>query len=164
MLHREKKRYNESMKVTINTDDKYGETEIIVNCCRMSEKLKNLLNEIQELDQILEAKLTGRKDKRQYILEAANVIYIESVDNRTFIYTSTDVYESSLKLYELEENLSGMDFMRASKNCLFNFKHIQYIEPELDRRYILFMKNGAEIVVSRHYSAVVKKKLEDSYE
>ena len=49
---------------------------------------------------------------------------IESTDKHSFLYTLTDVYESQFRLYELEAKLAGHDFMRASKNCLFNISHI----------------------------------------
>jgi len=147
------------MKITINTDKKYTEIELIVNCNCMSDDVVKLLTSIQMMDM----KLVGRKDRRQYIIEATDVIYIETNDRLTFIYTSTDVYESPLRLYELENNLADMGFMRASKNCLFNINYIQSIEPELDRRFILQMENGIKIVVSRQYSGTVKKKLEANY-
>ncbi|MCL2600759.1 MAG: LytTR family transcriptional regulator, partial [Treponema sp.] len=64
------------------------------------------------------------------------------------------------RLYELEEKLADRDFLRASKNCLFNINRIQSIEPDLDRRLILTMEKGIKLVVSRQYSAAVKQKLE----
>ena len=146
------------MKITINTDEKYAELELIINCNRMNDDVINLLTAIKMLDM----KLIGHKDRRQYILEAKDIIYIETVDNITFIYTSTDVYENPLRLYELEKNLENMGFMRASKNCIFNIRHIQYIEPELDRRLILQMENGIKIIVSRQYSNAVRKQLEEN--
>jgi two-component system, LytTR family, response regulator LytT len=54
----------------------------------------------------------------------------DDIDKHTFLYTSNGVYESSLKLYELEAKLADRDFIRASKNSLFNISHIQAIEPD----------------------------------
>ena len=145
------------MKININTDERCSETEITVVCKRISEDIEKLLAAIRMLDM----KVTGQKDGRQFILDASDIMYIDSTDKRTFLYTPTDVYESPLRLYELEEKLIGRDFLRASKSCLFNINHIQSIEPELDRRLILFMEGGIKIIVSRQYSSAVKKKLED---
>ena len=145
-----------NMKITINTDDRYTETEIMVNCKQMSDDIEKLITALRMLDM----KITGQKGGRQYIIEIADIIYIESVDKRTFLYTSTDVYESSLRLYELEAKLSGGDFLRASKNCLFNINRIQSIEPDLDRRLILTMERDIKLGVSRQYAAAVKQKLE----
>jgi len=144
------------MKITINTDDKYTGTEIVINCNRMSDDIEKMLAVLRMLD----IKLTGRKEGRSYIIEAADVIYIESTDKRTFIYTINDIFESSLRLYELEEKLTASNILRASKNCLFNLKHIQSIEPDLDRRLILTMEKDIKIIVSRQYADIVKQKLE----
>jgi DNA-binding LytR/AlgR family response regulator len=144
------------MKIKINIDDRYTGTEITIICNRVSDDVEKLLAVIRMLDM----KLTGRKDGRQYILDAADIMYIDSTDKRTFLYTATDVFESSFKLYELEAKLVDRDFLRASKNCLFNISHIQSIEPDLDRRLILTMERGIKLVVSRQYSAEVKQKLE----
>jgi len=143
------------MKITINTGEQYAETEIIVNCDRLGDDIEKLLAAIKTLDM----KLTVCKDKRQYAIDTADVIYIESTDKRTFLYTNTDVYESPLRLYELEEKLIGCNFLRASKNCLFNINHIQSIEPDL-HRLILTTAKGIKLIVSRQYAAAVKHKLE----
>ena len=143
------------MKITINTSDQYIETEIIVNCDRLGDDIEKLLAAIRTLDM----KVTACKDRQHYVIDTAEIIYIESTDKRTFLYTNTDVYESPLRLYELEEKLIGCNFLRASKNCLFNINHIQSIEPDL-HRLILTTAKGIKLIVSRQYAAAVKHKLE----
>jgi len=143
------------MKITINTDDRCKETEIIVICSHLGDDIDKLLTAIKTLDM----RLTVYKDKLHYVIDAADVIYIESIDKRTFLYTDADVYESPLKLYELEEKLAGCNFLRASKNCLFNINHVQSIEPDL-HRLILTTAKGIKLIVSRQYAAAVKLKLE----
>jgi DNA-binding LytR/AlgR family response regulator len=149
-------KYNQIMKITINTDERFTETEITVNCNRISDDIEKIFAVIQMLDM----KLTGQKEGRQYIIEASEIIYIESTDKRTFFYTKIDVYESPFKLYQLEAKLADKDFLRASKNCLFNINHVQSIEPDIDRRLILTMETGIKIMVSRQYATIVKRKLE----
>ena len=145
------------MKLTINTGEQYSETEIIVNCNRMNEDIEKLVAAIRMVDM----KFMGRKNGEQYFIDIANIIYIESTDKRTFLYTPTNVYESPYKLYELEEKLAGQNFLRASKNCLFNLNHIQALKSDLEQRLLLTMEGGIKIIVSRQYSSAVKAKLED---
>ena len=149
------KRIIKDVKITINTDAQYTETEIIVNCSRLGDDIEKLLAAIKMMDM----KLTVYKEKRQYVIDTADVIYIDSTDKRTFLYTNADVYESPLRLYELEEKLVGCNFLRASKNCLFNINHVQSIEPDL-HRLILTTAKGIKLIVSRQYAADVKLKLE----
>ncbi|MCL2834171.1 MAG: LytTR family transcriptional regulator [Treponema sp.] len=147
------------MKLIINTDDRYAETEIIVNCSRIGDETEKLLAAIRMLDM----KLAGIRDGRQYVIEASDIIYIESTDKRCFLYTMTGAYENQMNLSELETRLADRDFMRASKNCLFNLKHIKSIEPDLDRRLTLTMERDLVVIVSRQYSGLVKEKLEGVY-
>ena len=144
------------MKLSINTDDRYTETEITVNCNHVNDDVEKLIAAIRMLDM----KLTGRKDGQQFIIDIAQIIYIESTDKRTFFYTSTGVYESTYRLYELEEKLAGQDFLRASKNCLFNITHILSLKSDLEQRLTLTMEGDIKIVVSRQYSNAVKERLE----
>jgi DNA-binding LytR/AlgR family response regulator len=145
------------MKLTINTDERYAETEIVVNCCRMGDDIEKLLAAIRLFDM----KCIGLKNGQQCFIDAAQIIYIESTDKRTFLYTSTDVYESPYRLYELEEKLTGQNFLRASKNCLFSVIHIQSLKSDLEQRLLLTMEENIKIIVSRQYSSSVKEKLED---
>ena len=148
--------YNQSMKLTINTHERYDETEIIVNCNCMNEYIEKLLAAIR----ILEMKLPCLKDGQQHFIDITRIIYIESIDKRTFLYTATEVYESHFKLIELEEKLVKLDFLRASKNCIFNIRYLHSLRSDLEQRLLLTMEKDIKIVVSRQYSGAVKEKLE----
>lgn len=148
--------YTQGMKITIVTDELCPETEVTIRCGRLSDDVEKIIAAIRMLD----TKLTGRKDGRQHIIEAADIMYIESTDKRAFFYTLSGVYETPFRLYELEAKLADRDFLRASKNCLFNINRVEAIEPDFDRRLVLTMEKGIKLVVSRQYAATVKQKLE----
>lgn len=59
---------------------------------------------------MLNKQLTEYKAGEMQLIEAADVLYIDTVDKRTFLYTENDVYETVFKLYELEEQLEDADF------------------------------------------------------
>ena len=87
------------------------------------------------------------------------VLYAESVDKRTFLYTKSGVYETPLRLYELEERLAPRDFVRASKSAVVNFSRVQSIRPDLGGRLQLTLENGERLGVSRQYAPAIKEKL-----
>lgn len=97
------------LKIHINEDPLYKETEITINCSRLSPDIERLISMLRVLD----LKLTGKKDGQTFILDASKVLYIDTADKKTFFYTQNDVYETSLRLYELEEQLEAMDFLSA---------------------------------------------------
>jgi DNA-binding LytR/AlgR family response regulator len=145
------------MKINININELFSETEITINAGGLTETVEKIIAAVRMLDM----KLSGVKDGQKYILDAAKIVYIESVDKRIFLYTEAECFETSLKLYELEQLLQG-DLMRAGKSCLFNFNYIKSLKNELDGRTILTMENNIKIVVSRQYTPEVKQKLEDN--
>jgi len=122
----------------------------------MNDYIEKLIAAIRMLDM----KLLCRRDGQQHFIDLTQIIYIENVDKRTFLYTTTDVYESHFRLIELEEKLAKLDFLRASKNCLFNIRHLHSLKSDLEQRLILTMERDIKIVVSRQYSGAVKEKLE----
>jgi len=143
------------LKINVNIDNRFTETEITINCGHMSEELEKVIATLRVLD----LKITGTKNNQTYILEASNILYIDTVDKKTFIYTKDDVYETSLKLYRLEELLSPSDFFRASKSCIINFNCIKSLRSDIASRIIVTMENNEKLIVSRQYSSFIKKKL-----
>ena len=104
-------------------------------------------------------KLTGQKERSTYILDVSQVLYIDSADKKTFLYTENEVYESDLRLYELEEQLARADFIRAGKSSIVNLRRIMSLRSEIDGRIRVTMSNGEKLVVSRQYAGILKQRL-----
>ena len=88
-----------------------------------------------------------------------DICYIESVDGRTFLYTKDGVYETSYRLYELEEMLKTKHFLRISKPMLVNLMKIQSIQPAFNGRFTAVLSSGERIVISRSYVKALKAAL-----
>lgn len=143
------------MKITICTDEKIRETEIAITCNQLTPEVEKVLSMLRVLDM----KLTGIKDGETYLIDAGKVLFMESVDKKTFIYTMDTVYETSLKLYELESQLQEMGFFRAGKSCIIHLKHIVSLKADLNRRIKVTLSNGEQLVVSRQYAEELKNRL-----
>ena len=141
------------MKIQINEDPNLQDTEIIINCRQTNDEILKLIAMLRVLD----CKLTGMKDHETYILEASKILYIDTVDKKTFFYTGKDVYETPLKLYELEEQLASHRFFRAGKSTIINFNQIKALKPDLDGRILVTMNNHEKLVVSRQYAITIKQ-------
>ncbi|MDR2888853.1 MAG: LytTR family transcriptional regulator [Lachnospiraceae bacterium] len=144
------------MKIVINEDSTRSDTEIIISCPILNPQLERLIS----LLRVMDLKLTGRQDGQTFILDAAKVLYIDTVDKHTFFYTQVAFYESDLRLYELEEKLTPYGFIRANKSCIINFNHINTIKADLDGRLLITMSNQEKLYVSRQYAPILKKRLE----
>ncbi|MDE7218307.1 MAG: LytTR family transcriptional regulator DNA-binding domain-containing protein, partial [Oscillospiraceae bacterium] len=110
---------------------------------------------------IHQQKLVGLLNGEQHLLDVKDILYIDTADKRTFLYTGTAVYESALRLYELEDGLRELDFLRAGRSVIVNFRRIRSIRPELGGRLLVTMDNGEQVYVSRQYAGEMKGKLRE---
>ena len=139
------------MKIHINENPLLSETEITINCQKTDESIVNIISLLK--------KITGIKEGEMFILDVQKILYIDTVDKKTFFYTSKDIYETPLKLYELEEKLIESDFFRASKSTIINFKQIKSLRPEFGGKMLVTMNNDERLYVSRQYVHTIKEKL-----
>lgn len=143
------------MKVTVEERPDLDQIEVIVRCKRMDAQTARLI----ELLRLSDARLTGEKDGETCILDGTEVLYIDTVDRGTFLYTAAGVYETRLRLYELEEQLAGWDFVRVSKSVIVNFGQVRSLRPDFGGRMRLTMSNGEIVMANRQYVSAIKKKL-----
>jgi len=143
------------MKIMLEQDPAYGETEVIIHCAQADEDILRLVAMLR----VYQKKLVGMKDGEQHLLDVKDVLYIDTVDKKTFLYTERAVYQSALRLYELEEALGELDFFRAGRSAILNFRRVKSVRPELGRRWLVTMDNGEQIWVSRQYAGELKEKL-----
>ena len=145
------------MKITLNQNPSFPETEVIINCPQADEDILHLVAMLR----IHQKKLVGILDGERRLLDVKDVLYADTVDKHTFLYTGEAVYECSLRLYELEEGLRDLDFFRIGLSTIVNFYRIQSIRPELGGRLLLKVDNGERLYVSRQYAANIKEKLRE---
>ena len=125
---------------------------VVINCRQIDDEVMRLKCHIELFDKKLQAK----KDNELHFINSLDVLYFESVDNRTFLYTENDVLEVRQRLYELEVILSDKDFIRISKSQIVNINKIKSLKPELNRTILATMCNGEQLYVSRKYVQAIR--------
>lgn len=143
------------MKIVINENQNYDETEVVINCRETDESILKILSALKSVDK----KLTGTENGKTHIIDPVNVLYFDTVDKKTFIYTGSGVFETDLKLYEIETRLKAMHFFRASKSFIINIAKIKTISPGLGGRLEITLHNNERLIVSRQYAHELKLKL-----
>ncbi len=128
-------------------EHKESNIQIIIKCKQVDNEVMRLKAHIELFD----SKLPAKKDKELYFINTSEILYFDSVDNRTFLYTEDDVMEINQRLYELENILSDKDFIRISKSQIVNINKIQSLKPELNRTILATMCNNEKLSISRKY-------------
>lgn len=106
--------------------------------------------------------LVGNENGRYYKVMVPEILYVESVDKRSFVYTKEMVYKSEKRLYQLEEDLREYDFVKASRTCLVNMNELECIKALANSRLEAVLTNGEKIIVSRTYLPEIKKRISDN--
>ena len=135
------------MEITVKKIDDSQEEYIEIGCHVRDGRINDIVRFVENLD----GSISGMKDEKKYAIPVSGIFYIESVDNRTFIYSHKDCYETSRKLYEFEELLKDRNFLRISKSVVLNIMKVESIKPALNGRFTCRLHNGEEVVISRKY-------------
>ena len=143
------------MRFTINENSGAVETEVIINCRKADERILKMVAMFSGESQ----KIAATADGQTFLLDPKEIFYIETVDRKTFIYGAKKVFESRLRLYELEERLPAGDFSRAGKSSIINFSKIKALRPDFGGRLTVTLENGEKQTVSRQYVPTIKQKL-----
>lgn len=143
------------MKIEINVDDKIEETSISISCKGLTPELQKMIAMLR----ILDKKFGVMRDGETFLLDVSEIIYVEAIDRKTFVYTKDGVYESGLRLYELEQQLGECGFCRVSKSCLVQLRAVKSLKSDINRRIRVTLDNGEVIIASRQYADEIKKKL-----
>ncbi len=143
------------MKIDISVDDTAADLTISIVCKQLTPEIEKIIAALRMMNH----QLPAWKDDEIHLLDTAQVLYIESVDRKCFIYTDGDVYESNFRLYELEQQLEECGFFRVSKSFLIHLQKIQSLKSEINRKIRITLSNGEQIIVSRQYADELKKRL-----
>lgn len=143
------------LKIEVFVDEKETDLKISVTCRQLTPDVEKILATLRMMNH----QLTAKKDAEIYLLDIAQVIYIESVDRKCFIYTVDEIYESDFRLYELEQQLEEYGFFRVSKSFLIHLQNIQSLKADINRKIRITMSNGEQIIASRQYADELKKRL-----
>lgn len=143
------------MKISVENIPAGSEPEIIIRCNESDESILQLIYSIKTSSK----KLVGFTNSQMHIINPKDVFYFESVDNKVFIYCEEKVFQSRLKLYEIEIEYERGEFFRASKSTIINISKIEYVSPIFYGKFEVLLQNGEKLFISRQYVDSFKKKL-----
>ncbi len=133
-----------------------GEPERMEIFCH---SLSDDVREIVAFVKSRQGRLTGSIDDTQYEVPLTDIYYIESVDNKVFLYTRDKVYEAKQRIYEFESILSAKHFLRVSKSMLLNLMKVESIKPALNGRFSAILRSGEQVIITRKYVPDLKQAL-----
>lgn len=143
------------MKITFEKNPNLSEPEILVKAPSLNEEVDRILTVLKHL----QPEIIGRRNEEKMVLKIPDILYIESVDDKVFAYTSNDAIEIKSRLYELETTLMPYRFTRISISRIVNINAILAFKSSLNGRMEARLINDEWIEISRTYVARLKQLL-----
>ena len=143
------------MKINIDVDSKYTDIGVDIHVPSLTPEVEKIIS----LMRMMDMQIAVKKGEETVLLDVADILYIEAVERNTFIYTEKETYESALKLYEFEQQLSEKDFIRISKQSVLNLRKVKSLRSDINRKIRVTLQNDEQIIVSRMYSDELRKRL-----
>ena len=146
---------SDTVKIKLETVSDMGETEVVIRCRELDEETERLLSTIR----LFANTIIGKIDNKTFILKPEDICYFDTQDNKVMLITEESVYETPLKMYEIEEKFKNTGFLRVSRYSMINLRKVSYLEPLVTGRMVAVMKNGDKVGITRLYIQALKNAL-----
>lgn len=142
------------MKYTIEHISQ-GEEEVILRCHSPSAEMEQLIRYLESRSR----KLIGIRDGIRTVVEQPEILYVESVEGKTFAYTESEVFQMEYSLAQMEQLLGAVNFFRCSKSMILNIDRVRELRSLASNRIEATMCNGERIMISRTYASEFRRRL-----
>lgn len=135
------------MNIAINTiiNPNINEIKISIETPIFNDTISNLINKINYTND----ELIAKKDGKVYILKTNDISEFYALGKNVFLKQNNSQYETTYRLYELEEMLPKDKFIRISHSCIVNKEQIAYFDTNIIGEIVVKMKDGNENYVSK---------------
>lgn len=142
------------MKYTIEQISN-GEDELILRYQSLTKEVERILSFMNTSQR----KLIGLRGNTQVVIDISQILYIESVDRKNFVYTVNDVFQIEYSLTQMERILNTVNYFRCSKSMIINIDKIMELKSLASNRIDATLCNGEHIIISRTYASEFRKRL-----
>jgi len=150
----------EKLKIRIEITDGITEDEVIIRCSELNGMITDIQKAITDKTSKI-PKMVFYKEKEEYYFPLTNILFFETENDTVYAHTSTDVFRTEFKLYELDKILPDK-FVRISKSAIVNAAHILSISRNISSSSLIkFHKSHKQIYVSRLYYKDLRQRLNE---
>ena len=147
------------MRYTINQINK-GEDELILYYKEKNPEVEAVLLFMDKRQRIL----IGRKNDETIVFTPEEILYVEKVDNKTFVYTDDNEIQVDMSLYSIELFLDDESYFRCSKSMIINVNKVEKLKSMPSNRIDATLVSGEHIIISRTYASDFRKLLKGERE
>ena len=94
-------------------------------------------------------RLFARKGERIFPISVEAIIRIESADDYCTVFADGRSHLLNLRLNELAARLDSEQFLKVHRSHIINLEHVREMIPHDERRLVITLSDGSEVVASR---------------
>ena len=96
-------------------------------------------------------RLLVKAEGRVLLIKVEDIDFVEAADNYVNLKVGKDSHMMRETMSSLETRLPADRFMRISRSAIVNVERIQELQPMFHGEYVVVLKNGAKLTLSRSY-------------
>ena len=101
-----------------------------------------------------------KKSGKIHVISTGDINFLEAQDDYVMIYTAEGKYLKQQTMKYFENHLDPQQFVRVHRSYIANITCIERIEPYEKSNFILILKDGNKVPVSRSGMQVLKENLD----
>jgi len=96
-------------------------------------------------------RLLVKTQGRVLLVKVGDIDWVEAADNYVTLHVGKDAHMMRETMTSLEGRLPNDKFMRISRSSIVNVERIHELQPMFHGEYIVVLKSGAKLTLSRSY-------------
>ena len=120
------------------------------NTGELSQRLTALLAEVKPDPKGLE-RLAIKTSGRVIFLKTDDIDWIEAADNYVSLHVGTETHLHRETMSALAGQLPAKKFLRISRSTIVNVERIKELQPLFHGEYVVILRNGTKLTLSRNY-------------
>ncbi len=97
-----------------------------------------------------------------HVIHTDDLIWVEADGNNVKLCAKQGIYFQRMPLAMMENRLAGSGFARCHRSHLVKLKEVERLTPLFKGDYLLYLKDGTELRLSRHYAKSFLELLENA--
>jgi two-component system LytT family response regulator len=101
-----------------------------------------------------------KKSGKIHVISTNDINFLEAQDDYVMIYTDDGKYLKQQTMKYFEQHLDSEQFVRVHRSYIANIARIERIEPYEKSNFVLILKDGNKVPVSRNGMQLLKENLD----
>ena len=106
---------------------------------------------VEEATKTVVERLLVKSEGRVLVVKVDDIDWVEAADNYVSLHVGKESHMMRETMNSLEGKLPPDRFMRISRSTIVNVERIQELQPMFHGEYIVVLKNGSKLTLSRSY-------------